>query len=124
MYLRQACSAGDHRGALNLYDEALELVCRASEHGGGVANVHAVLLSNRAAVYTQLEQYDNALASADAALLLRPAWDKAFFRCDFLHSHLALGGVAQEMGARRRAVLPSGGGAGTAHFEHTHIFCY
>lgn len=99
-FVTQAWSAGDYSGALGLYDEALDLLCHASEHDGDVSNAHAVLLSNRAAVYTQLQQYDSALADADAALLLRPAWDKAFFRSCFLLLTPQAGRVMQKKGPR------------------------
>ncbi|CAH9131406.1 unnamed protein product [Cuscuta epithymum] len=59
--------------------------CKAYGEGLDHDPYNAVLLSNRAACWTKLEQYEKALEDCNAALAFRPSFTKARFRrCDCL----------------------------------------
>eukprot|EP00884_Botryococcus_braunii_P011986 jgi/Botrbrau1/20789/Bobra.0156s0019.1 len=73
-------SQGEYQAAHELYNRALELAYSMDNSEGDITNTKSILLSNRAAVLTQLQRYHDALTDANAAIHLRPTWDKGFFR--------------------------------------------
>jgi len=65
----------DYAGAIERYSEALE------------AAEDVVVLSNRSATYAQRRRFDKALADADRALKLKPAWPRLHHRRGFALFH-------------------------------------
>lgn len=81
--------AGDFRGALRAYTEALKATTTAGVTKESSATEispednkqRAALHSNRAAAHEQLEDFSSALQDAESAVVLAPDWPKAQLRC-------------------------------------------
>jgi tetratricopeptide (TPR) repeat protein len=68
-------ASGEWLRAAGAWTKALK-VCQ----GAGDPELVATLHSNRSAAFAKLCKARQALADADAAVALRPDWDKAFYR--------------------------------------------
>ena len=93
--------ASDYAGAIACYDQAIEM----SPSG---PNTH-IYLSNRAAAFTHLKDFDKASADCSAAIALKPDFAKAYSRLG--HAQLSLGLVeeAQKSAERALELDPSNG---------------
>jgi small glutamine-rich tetratricopeptide repeat-containing protein alpha len=86
--------ASDYQGAIALYDQAVEV----SPNG---PNTH-IYLSNRAAAYTHLKDYEQAAADCSAAIALKPDFAKAHSR--LAHAQLSMGMTEEAQQSAERAL--------------------
>jgi small glutamine-rich tetratricopeptide repeat-containing protein alpha len=84
----------DYAGAIQCYDQALE-------HSSEGPNSH-IFLSNRAAAYTHLKDYEKAAADCSAAIALKPDFSKAHSR--LAQALFSMGQLEEATKSAQRAV--------------------
>jgi len=82
-------AAKDSAGAIAQFTRGIELLTSATSESD--VELKSVLLSNRSAAHAALRQWSAALADAEQAQALRPAWSKAHARAGLALYHLLRG---------------------------------